>query len=155
VLDYVLKPISIKEIQQAVQKIVAHFEKDHIESFSPASSITKIALAYSGGFAIEEISNIIRLQADDNYTKVFTKSGKPYLISRPLKDFERTLPTEIFIRVHKSHMINIQYLKDYCNEDGGIAILNEGIKIPVSKRKGPAFLEAIKKFSLMLKPQKN
>ncbi len=151
VLDYVLKPINIKELQLAVGKIATHFENDSNQVFSPATAATKIALSHSNGFTIEEIGNISRLQADDNYTRVFTVTGKQYLISRPLKDFERTLPEGIFIRTHKSFMINIQQLKDFSNEDGGVAILKDGFKVPVSKRKNSSFMEALKRFSLMLR----
>jgi two-component system LytT family response regulator len=113
--------------------------------------MTKIALSHANGFTMEFIENITRLQADDNYTRVFTVAGKQYLISRPLKDFERMLPPGIFIRTHKSYMININHLKDFSTEDGGIAVLNDGVKVPISKRKNPLFFGALKKFSLMLR----
>jgi len=151
VLDYVLKPIDIKDLKNATGKIAAYFElQGNVQSQHP-HKITKIALSHSNGFTMEEIENITRLQADDNYTRVFTISGKQYLISRPLKDFERTLPPGIFIRTHKSYMINIQHLKDFTNEDGGIAVLQDGVKVPISKRKNPLFFGALKKFSLMLR----
>jgi len=151
VLDYVLKPIDIKELKSAVGKIAGYFETPGHLKLESSGKITRIALAHSGGFSMEEIDNIIRLQADDNYTRVFTVSGKQYLISRPLKDFERALPPGIFIRTHKSFMINIQHLKDFSNEDGGMAVLKDGFKVPVSKRKNPLFFGALKKFSLMLR----
>ncbi len=151
VLDYVLKPLDIKELQLAVGKIGSYFETQHLLTPEQPHKITKIALSHSNGFSMEEIENITRLQADDNYTRVFTVSGKQYLISRPLKDFERALPPGIFIRTHKSFMINIQHLKDFTNEDGGIAVLKDGVKVPVSKRKNPLFFGALKKFSLMLR----
>ena len=113
VLDYVLKPIDIKELQLAVGKIAHYFERNRTFAAGHQSKITKIALSHSNGFSMEEIENITRLQADDNYTRVYTVSGKQYLISRPLKDFERALPPGIFIRTHKSYMINIQHLKDF------------------------------------------
>lgn len=151
VLDYVLKPIDIKELQIAVNKIVHYFETQGENRSGNSKEITKIALSHSNGFSMEEISNITRLQADDNYTRVFTVSGKQYLISRPLKDFERALPPGVFIRTHKSYMINIHHLKDFSNEDGGIAVLKDGVRVPVSKRKNPLFFDALKKFSLMLR----
>lgn len=151
VLDYVIKPINISELKATVNKIIQHYNKPDLVSSLQNTKITKIALAYSGGFAIEDLDNIVRLQADDNYTRVFTISGKQYLISRPLKDFERSLPSDIFLRTHKSHMINIQFLKDFCNEDGGIAVLKDGVKVPVSKRKGPVFVGELKKLSLMFR----
>ncbi|MDQ3050286.1 MAG: LytTR family DNA-binding domain-containing protein [Bacteroidota bacterium] len=152
VLDYVLKPIAITELKSAVSKVRAYLDMQNYQDYPANQKITKIALSHSNGFSIEEIENITRLQADDNYTRVFTVSGKQYLISRPLKDFERALPPGIFIRTHKSFMINIQHLKDFKNEDGGIAILKDGVKVPVSKRKNPLFFGALKKFSLMLRP---
>ncbi len=150
VLDYLSKPIDIKDLQLAAGKVSNFFETQGQSHLNP-DKITKIALSHANGFSIEEIDNITRLQADDNYTKVFTVSGKQYLISRPLKDFERVLPPGIFIRIHKSFMINIQHLKDFKNEDGGIAVLNDGVKVPISKRKNPLFFGALKKFSLMLR----
>lgn len=149
VLDYILKPISSKELMMATDKIPAYFEKIRKNVNESAS---KIALAHSSGFAIEEISNLVRLHADDNYTRVFTKEGKQYLISKPLKDFERVLPADMFLRTHKSFMINIHYLKEFSNEDGGLVTLTDGFKIPVSKRKNSVFFEALRKFSLMIKP---
>ena len=151
VLDYVLKPINISELQSAVAKVKEHFDKSTLPVFTATSRITKIALSHSNGFTMEEIQNITRLQADDNYTRVFTASGKQYLISKPLAEFERTLPEGIFVRTHKSYMINLEHLKDFNTVDGGVAILNDGVKVPVSKRKNQMFLGALRKFSLMLR----
>jgi two-component system, LytTR family, response regulator len=151
VLDYILKPVSINEIQFAAKKIISHFNFNSLKSDSPVAAYDKIALSYSGGFAIEELINIVRLHADDNYTNVFTLTGKKYLISKPLKDFERILPSTSFHRVHKSHIINIQHMRDYSNEDGGTVVLKDGTKIPVSKRKNSLFLQTIKNTSLILK----
>ncbi len=152
VLDYILKPINIKELQLAVGKAKQYLEKTELENSASHNDITKIALSHSNGFSMEEISNIIRLHADDNYTRVFTSTGKQYLISRPLIDFERILPSGNFVRTHKSFMINIEHLKDYSHEDGGLAILVDGFKIPVSKRKIAMFLNKVKEYSLMIKP---
>jgi len=151
VLDYLLKPIDIHELQQSVAKLKQHFETHSGIQGDTTKEYTKIALSHSNGFTMEDIHNIIRLQADDNYTRVYAVGGKQYLISRPLKDFERALPPGIFIRTHKSFMINIQHLKDFTHEDGGVAVLKDGFKVPVSKRKNSVFLGALKKFSLMLR----
>ncbi len=148
VIDYLLKPISIDELRQTVQKAVSFVNTSHISG----NEYSKIALSHAHGFTMEDIGNIIRLQADDNYTRVFTVSGKQYLISRPLIDFERILPEGIFVRTHKSFMINIHHLKDYSYEDGGTAVLRDGVKVPVSKRKNSYVMGAIRRFSLMLKP---
>jgi len=152
VLDYVLKPISTEELQVALNKIPLYFEKQAFEKVSVRNQeIKKIALSHSTGFVVEDIQDIIRLEADDNYTRVFLNSGKSYLISRPLKDFELCLPSDIFLRVHKSFMLNLHHIKDYSNIDGGIITLSDGYKTPVSKRKNPEFFNALKKHSLMFR----
>ena len=151
VLDYLLKPISVEELKATVHKIDAFLESLYTSSESNTPEVSRIALSHASGFTIEPIDNIIRLQADDNYTRVFTTSGKEFLVSRPLKDFERNLPDGVFVRIHKSYMINIHHLKDYSYEDGGMAILQDGKRIPVSKRKSSYFIHALKRFSLMLR----
>jgi two-component system, LytTR family, response regulator len=152
VLDYVLKPISTEELQVALNKIPLYFEKQALEKVSSRNQeIKKIALSHSTGFVVEDIQDIIRLEADDNYTRVFLNNGKSYLISRPLKDFELCLPSDIFLRVHKSFMLNLHHIKDYSNTDGGIVTLSDGYKTPVSKRKNPEFFNALKKYSLMFR----
>jgi two-component system LytT family response regulator len=150
VVDFLLKPVRPAYLEDLCAKI-----RDARTSTSNGSQVndkvTSIALTHSGGFQVVELSNIMRLQADDNYTKVFSAEGKRYLISRPLKDFERKLPEEMFIRPHKSHMINMFFLKEFIVEDGGVAVLRDGTKIPVSKRKMSVFMSAVKRFSLVIR----
>lgn len=151
VLDYVLKPIDSVELQKAVRKAEQTLRENSSPIFLESARQSKIALSHATGFTLEEIDNVVRLQADDNYTNVYTKSGRVYLICRPLGDFEKYLPQDVFVRVHKTHMINIRHLRDFTNEDGGIAVLNDGFKVPVSKRKSSLFIRAIRKFSLMIR----
>lgn len=151
VLDYIIKPISPVELTAAIQKVAQSLEANENPHFSPETEQTRIALAHATGFTLEDVDNIVRLQADDNYTDIFTAVGKKYTICRPLADFEKSLPRDIFVRVHKTHMINLRFLRDFTRKDGGIAILNDGQKIPVSKRKSGAFLDVVKRFSLMLR----
>jgi two-component system LytT family response regulator len=151
VLDYLLKPICIPDLKTAVQRAEAILHESNRPVFSDAVKQSKIALSHSGGFTLEDIENVIRLQADDNYTNVYMKDGSRYLICRPLGDFEKSLPKEQFVRVHKTHMINIRHLKNFLNEDGGLAVLNDGYKVPVSKRKSALFIDAVKRFSVMLR----
>ena len=151
VLDYLLKPISIPDLKNAVQRVETILQETQKPAFNDNLKQSKIALAHSGGFTLEDIENVMRLQADDNYTHVFMKDGSRYLICRPLGDFEKSLPKEQFVRVHKTHMINIRHLKNFLNEDGGLAVLNDGYKVPIAKRKSALFMEAIRKFSVMLR----
>jgi len=147
-IDFVIKPVLGDQLPDILGKI-----RDARTSLLSQvnDKATSIALSHAGGFKVEELSNIVRLQADDNYTKIFSADGKRYMISRPLKDFERKLPEDIFIRPHKSHMINMFFLKEFATEDGGVAVLKDGTKIPISKRKMSSFMSAVKRFSLVIR----
>jgi len=86
------------------------------------------------------------MEAEGCYTKVYLKDKKKTIVSRTLKEFEDTIPKEKFYRVHKSHLINLKYLKEYSNIDGGFVTMKDGNKIEISRRKAPDFIQKIKTF---------
>lgn len=151
VLDYLLKPVNIQELEEVVIKIESHFNSALNKVYSSKDPVNKIVLSQMSGFAIESFENIVCLKAENNYTSVQTKSGKRYLVSRPMKDFERVLPPDMFLRTHKSYIININHLKDFNNYAGGTAVLSDGVEVPVSKRREPVFFNMLRKFSLMVR----
>jgi len=70
-----------------------------------------------------EIDDIIRLEAEGCYTKIIYKNGKTTIISRTLKDFEEAIPKEKLFRIHKSHMINLKYIKEYSKISGNFVTM--------------------------------
>jgi two-component system, LytTR family, response regulator len=144
-VDFLLKPVSIKELQQCVLNLVKiqNGEDKSNNNHAKDSPGGKIVLTHFQGFSIHDSDDIIRMEADDNYTKVYLKDSKPVTISRTLKYFEDCCG-QSFFRIHKSHMINLKYLKEFTKEDGGMVIMTDGTKIAVSKRKLPEFVERIK-----------
>lgn len=86
------------------------------------------------------------MEAEGCYTKVYLKDKKKTIVSRTLKEFEDTIPKERFYRIHKSHLINLKYVKEYSNIDGSFVIMNDGNKIEISRRKAPDFIKKIKTF---------
>ena len=144
-VDFLLKPVSIKELQQCVKNLLLMQNSNHISNgySGHESHNNKIILTHFQGFSVHDLDEIIRMEADDNYTKVFIKDSKPVTISKTLKYFEDCCGHSFF-RVHKSHIINLRYFKEFTKEDGGLAILTDGTKIPVSKRKASDFIEQIK-----------
>lgn len=143
-LDFLLKPVDPDELQEVIAKI-----KNSLESKSSFSNIDllleniskkvdtfkRIALSTSEGIHLFEISNIIRCESQDNYTKFYIKNQKPILISKTLKEYDDLLSEHGFERVHQSHLINIAYLKAYIKKDGGYIIMKDGSNLPVSQRK--------------------
>lgn len=93
---------------------------------------SKIALPQQSEIRYVEISQIIRCEADDNYTK-FVLEGENILVSRSLKEYSDLLKTKDFLRTHQSHLINPVFVKSWLKEDGGMLLMKNGDKIAVSK----------------------
>ncbi|MCX5825488.1 MAG: LytTR family DNA-binding domain-containing protein [Deltaproteobacteria bacterium] len=140
--DYLLKPVNIKELKQTVKKLLTiNNQKRKIETVYETD---KLVLPATHGFNILVIDDIIRIEAEGCYTKVIVKDGKNTIISRTLKDFEETLPKEKFFRIHKSHLINLKYIKEYSNISGNFVTMTDGSRIEISRMKAPEFIQKIK-----------
>ena len=140
--DYLLKPINIKELKQTIKNLVASKHKKADQAI--AQNQEKLVLPASHGFDLLEIDDLIRLEADGCYTRVIIKGEKNKIISRTLKDFEDLLPNDRFFRVHKSHLINLKYIKEYSTLSGNYVTMTDGSKVELSRRKAPEFLLRIK-----------
>jgi two-component system, LytTR family, response regulator len=147
-VDYILKPVSIKELQQCVKKLVEMqaLQNAQVDNGIKSNKSNKVVLVHFQGFSIHDINEIVRFEANDNYTKVFLNGKKPLTISRPLKHFEECCG-DTFYRIHKSHLINLEYLKEFSHEDGGIAVMKDGTRIAVSRRRVTDFIEKVKKIN--------
>ena len=148
---YLLKPISIEELIQAVNKVQQHiinneiFNRNRImvENFrEPKPERQRVILPTLEGFEVERIEDILRLQGNGNFTDVFfrKKIKSKKMVCRLLKYFDEILPYP-FMRVHKSHIINTTAIKSYLKNSGGIIVLEDDTEIEIS----PAYKEAFLK----------
>jgi two-component system LytT family response regulator len=103
----------------------------------------KIAIPTLEGVYFFQISDIICLESDGSYTKMYFSNRAPLLVTRSLKDFEEMLDGYGFFRVHHSYMINLSHIKQYLKGDGGSVILNNDMQIDVSRRRKEEFLEVL------------
>ncbi len=150
-LDYLLKPVDADELKTAVQKIAERkntFSEKNIHSLlenvkQSESQFSSITLPTGAGFEIVQVKNIIRCEADDNYTKVFLTGGKNHLVSGTLKHYEELLPEKDFIRVHHSFLINMNHLVRF-NKEESTAEMSDGVKVEVSRRKKDDLLARLK-----------
>lgn len=142
VVDYILKPINIKELKLCINKLLSM--RGGEPKARPVPGLERLVIPSSHGFQILETDEIIRFEADGCYTKVFFKDGKKTLVSRTLKEFEEVLPKEKFFRIHKSNLINLAYLKDYTCHSGTYVTLIDGSRIDISRRRAPDFIQQIK-----------
>ncbi len=147
---YILKPIDIDELVQAVEKIKSQFLKDKKAFHTPLlvdnlntqdKLLHKIALPLMDGFEVVQVKDIIRIAAEDNFTKFFLVDGSNRLICRTLKFYEETLGNFDFLRIHKSHMINLQYIKKYTKGKGGFVTMTDGSSVDVAATKKKVLLE--------------
>lgn len=148
-LDYLLKPVSIKDLQAAVMKAEEKIKSKNISSRienllynlkSPQSSSKRLALPTFEGLIFLDTDDFVRLEASNNYTFIFLKDKSKIIVSRPLKEFESLLDMSTFSRVHHSHIINHNYIKKYHRGRGGYVEMEDGSSIEVSTRKKEEFL---------------
>ena len=147
--DYLLKPIDIEELKLAVSKIYSqqqiHTGKklELLDQNLYKNNFNKIAVSTLEGLLFFNISDIIQLEANSNYTSIYFTNRPKLIASKTLKDFEELLPPDIFFRTHHSHLINLNFIKRYIKGDGGQIELQNGNYVDVARRKKDAFLKAI------------
>jgi two-component system LytT family response regulator len=153
-LDFLLKPVDPDELQKVITKIKGVLEKidnyAHIDLLlenirKKVDNFKRIALSNSDGMHLFEISDIIRCESEDNYTKFYIKNSKPILISKTLKEYEELLTEHGFVRIHQSHLINMAYLKSYIKKDGGYVVMADNSNLPISQRKKESLQEILTK----------
>lgn len=151
-IDYLLKPIDINDLKQAIKRVekkltttnfkeqfdilLQNFRADNSDSF-------KLAIPSTDGLIFISIKEIIYCEALSNYTKIHMKDGKFHLISKTLKEYESLLANYHFFRIHHAYLINTKEIKKYVRGDGGYVIMNNDVTIDVSKRKKDLFLKNI------------
>jgi two-component system LytT family response regulator len=151
-LDYLLKPIIPQELVNAIEKVEQkrmEFRKTrNIEIFlenmkSKEDNTQKIVLSTSDKIHIIQVDDIIRCESDNYYTQFFFTDGKRLMVSKTLKENEELLSQHNFIRPHKSHLINVKYIKSFLRQEGGYIIMTDGSKIPVSRRKREKIMDIL------------
>lgn len=141
---YILKPISIDELIIAVDKIKKERKKNQsvlhtrvlLENMHNKGNINqKIVLPLQDGFEVVSVKDIVHCKANDNFTD-FYFSGKPkMMICRTLKFYEELLKEAGFLRVHKSHLINLDHVVKYSKGKGGQLIMSDNSTVDVSPNK--------------------
>ena len=147
---YLLKPISIEELIVAVNKVqhqimnheIFNRNKIIVENFHESKpEKQQVILPTLEGFEVVKMEEIVRLRGNGNFTDLYLNNGNKKMVCRFLKHFSEILPVP-FMRVHKSHIININCVKSY--NKGGIVTLNDGAEIEVSPTYKEEFLKNFK-----------
>ncbi|MDQ3111145.1 MAG: LytTR family DNA-binding domain-containing protein [Bacteroidota bacterium] len=149
---YLLKPVSIEELIVAVEKVSQHitnkevFDRNAIavENFrEPQPEKRQVILPTLEGFEVIKMDEIIRLQGNGNFTDIFLKDGSKKMACRFLKHYDEILSYP-FIRVHKSHIINVECVKSYHKNSGGYVVLSDKSEVDISANYKEEFLKYFK-----------
>ncbi len=149
-VHYLLKPLNIEELIGAVNKAIeAIFQNKKIqqsrillENLSALNTQQqKVVLPLMDGFEVVKLSDILYCEAQDNFTCFYFTSKKKSLICRKLKFYENTFSTYRFCRVHRSYLINLEYVKRYVKGKGGSVFMENGKEIPVANARKSVFLK--------------
>lgn len=154
-LDYVLKPIEPDDLRRAVSRVNTGNKsantKKRVEllqqNYSPnmPNAFEKIGISGLDGVHFVRLREIVRLEAEDNYTHFILKTGNKITASKTIKAYEDTLLRLNFVRVHKKHIVNMNYMKTYIKGEGGYLILENGETIEVSRRKKAVLMDSVRR----------
>ncbi|MDE1207070.1 LytR/AlgR family response regulator transcription factor [Tenacibaculum larymnensis] len=151
-IDYVLKPYSNEDLANAINKAKDQIKPDKEQLTVLQQSITKpnqrpkkISLNTSDKIMVVNLDDIVRCQSDNNYTEFFMNDGQKILVGKTLKHFADMLKEYDFLRVHQSHLINIQFIKEFIKSDGGYLVLKNKTTVPVSVRKKNEVINVLEK----------
>jgi len=152
-IDYLLKPVDEEELKAAVQKVI---KKEHATDSNDFESLTynykslktdhnKLALVTGSGLVFVEIKNITRCEANGKFTWCYINGQEKILANKNLGEFESFLTDYNFIRVHHSHLVNVDFIKSYKPGRTGTITMQDDSQVDVSQRKKEDFLKKLNK----------
>lgn len=150
-LDYLLKPLDPLELIKSVEKAEAIIRRKQdnvrmvnlLKNERSPDKHKKIAVSVSDKIEFIEILSIIRCEAENNYTTLFLKSGEKIIASRTLKEFDELLTPYNFLRVHQSHLINLDEVKSFVKADGGYIRMKDGSSVSISRQRRNQVLDIL------------
>ncbi len=147
-IDFLLKPVGPTDLEEALAKAELKLkEKKTLEQLSVLAGLLnkanelqpnqqqKIALPTSDGLTYLEMSNIIRIEAEQSYCKFYTQNGSCLMISKNIGVYEESLENYNFMRVHRSHIVNLHFVTEYIRHDGGCLRMKDSSMVDVSSAK--------------------
>ena len=146
--DYILKPVSIEELQEAVRRTLKRIEQKKTTAIDTPEDLQKIALYADKTTTFENIEDILFISSKKNYSVVHLVNKKTKLISKGLSHFEEILPPSTFLRIHNSYIINIKQVHQYIDGRGGEVKMSDGTKVKVAARKKKSLLGELMKQKL-------
>jgi two-component system LytT family response regulator len=162
-IDYILKPVLPNELKDAVAKAIRNHElritradvriiyHKSLEKLDKAIGTIarqshQIVVEDQFGYRMVRAADLMYLEADNSYTILHIAGLEKIMAAKSLREFEKSLEGNLFFRIHKSYLINLNYLRSFSTLDGNMAVLTDGTQLQVSRRKISEFREALKQF---------
>lgn len=149
-LDYVLKPIDSDELRTAIEKAIQTIDKkvdsSQLETLNyniQNVNRKKLVLKTHESVHVVDLENIVRCEADRNYTSFYLNDGKKILVSKTLKEYETMLSGNHFFRVQQSHLVNLNYVNRFDKKNGGSVVMKDGSEVPLSPAKKDMFFKVL------------
>lgn len=150
-IDYLLKPIDLNDLKEAVKKTTEKIAQNGgganidnlLHNINNPEAKQRVAFAGREGYEFIEIGSIVYAQAEGAYTHVFLNTKRKLVISKTLSDIEEMLPANQFQRIHHSTLVNLNHVTHFYKTDGGYLVLDSGEKLVVSKSKKEDLMEKL------------
>lgn len=142
-VDYLLKPISITELGEAIEKAKQRLQQIQVAAKKTNTVHQKLLLPTNTGILAANIQDIIRVEANSNYSTFYLSDKPKIVVSKTLKEFEEVLTPNGFFRIHQSHLVNLHYIEYFHPGVEEYVILTNGEQIEVSRRRKAEFLQKL------------
>jgi two-component system, LytTR family, response regulator len=151
-LDYLVKPVEIADLKDAVAKAAEkRAQGNHNERLATLlqnmstgqQAPQRIAIPSMEGIQFVNLADILYVEANSNYTRFYLDGNRCLTVSKTMKDFEELLPATSFVRIHHSHIINKNQIEKYIRGEGGQVVMKNGAVLDVSRRKKDDFLKSM------------
>lgn len=150
-VDYLLKPIDPDELIKSIERIKIHRKNDSIDLEMILHNLRdlkkenkKLVLKTAESIYVVGVTDIISCESSGNYTYFYFTNEKSILVSHTLKEYEEMLKEFSFLRVHQSHLVNLEHIKRYDKSDGGMLVMSNDKIVPVATRKKEMLLNVLK-----------
>ncbi|MFH1296607.1 MAG: LytTR family DNA-binding domain-containing protein [Bacteroidota bacterium] len=149
-IHYLLKPVSHLEFQEALSRFLERREttypvqRHQILQESIRNKPDKIVLPSLTGFTIITLDEIIRCQAESNYTLFFLTDQRKVMVSRTLNFYDNLLTDLQFCRVHNKHIVNLHHIQKFVRGKGGTLIMADQAEVDISESRKKEFLSRLK-----------
>lgn len=150
-IDYLLKPIDARDLQEAVRRAIEKINKQKggeninnlLQNMKKPALMQRIAFPGRDGYEFIEADKIIYVSADGSYTHIHLTDKRKLIISKTLRDVEETLPANLFHRIHHSTVVNLIHITHFYKVDGGYLLMDNGEKLIVSKSRKESLMETL------------